>query len=53
MKESICSPALQSLSFTPCLAKPEKGKDVEDEVPAHKMTEQNDSARFVGEVETP
>ena len=35
---------LQSLSLTPCLAKPEWEKELENEEPAHKMTERNESA---------
>ena len=33
---------LQSLGFTPSLAKPEMGKEVGDKVPALKMTERNE-----------
>ena len=43
---------LQSLLFTPNLAKPENLEKLGDEEPAHKMTERNKLGRLLGEVET-
>ena len=44
---------LKSLGFTPSIAKPEMGRKLGEERPAHKMTERNESGSFIGEVETP